>query len=53
MRQKLPPNLGLKLAAVWLIITGVVPIVNLSFAGLPIIMAALAIAAGVLILMER
>lgn len=48
-----PPNLGMKLAAVWLIITGLTGLINLSFAGLPVLMAALAIVAGVLIIAGR
>lgn len=53
MRRNVPPNLGLKLLAVWLIISGLTALVNLHFAGLPVIMAVLAIVAGVLIVMER
>lgn len=53
MTRKLPPNLGLKLAAVWLIATGLIGLVNLTFAGLSVIMLVLALVAGVLILVER
>ena len=41
------------LLAIWLIVTGLEGLVNFSFAGLSIIMAILAIAAGVLILLGR
>ena len=43
-------NLGMLLLGVWLILTGVIPLINLSFAGLGTMMAVLAIAAGALIL---
>ena len=53
MPRNWPPNLGMKLAAVWLIVTGLAGLINLSFAGLPIILSVLAIVAGVLIIAER
>lgn len=53
MRKRIPPGLGRKLLAVWLILMGVVPIVHLQFAGLDLIMAALAVLAGVFIFLER
>ena len=53
MKRKLPPNLGLKVAAVWLILTGLVGLLHLSFAGLGTILAVLALVAGVLILINR
>jgi hypothetical protein len=53
MARKLPPNLGLKLAAVWLIATGVIGVANVSVAGLAVVMSVLAIIAGVLIIIER
>jgi len=46
-------KLGLMLLSAWLIVTGLIVIIGLSFKGLPIIMAILAIAAGVLILMDK
>ena len=46
-------NLGMLLLAIWLILTGLIALLSFSFSGLPIIMAILAIAAGVLILLER
>jgi hypothetical protein len=46
-------NVGMLLLAVWLIVTGLIPLLNLSFSGLGIIMAILAIAAGALILVGR
>ena len=46
-------NIGLMLLAVWLILTGIVPLLNFSFTGLGAVMAVLAIAAGVLIAVGR
>jgi hypothetical protein len=46
-------NIGMLLLALWLIVTGLVPLLNLSFNGLPIVMAILAIAAGILIAVGR
>ena len=46
-------NLGLLLLGIWLILTGLLPFVNISFASMGSIMALLAIAAGVLILLGR
>jgi hypothetical protein len=41
------------LLAAWLILTGLIPLLNLSFSGLGMLMAILAIAAGVLIVVGR
>lgn len=46
-------NLGMLLLAIWLILDGLIGLLGLSFSGLPLIMAILAIAAGVLILIGR
>jgi hypothetical protein len=46
-------NLGMLLLSIWLILTGVIPLLNLSFSGLHTIMAILAIIAGLLILLGR
>lgn len=53
MAMKLTKNLGMLLLAIWLILGGLMPILNLSFSGAGTIMSVLAIAAGVLILMGR
>ena len=50
---RLTQNLGMLLLAIWLILTGLIPVLKLSIEGLPLIMALLAIAAGVLILIGR
>ena len=46
-------NLGMTLLAVWLVLHGLIELVDFSFNGLSTIMAILAIAAGVLILLGR
>ena len=46
-------NIGMLLLAIWLILSGVMPFLNLGFPGMGTIMAILAIAAGVLILIGR
>lgn len=51
--MKLTRNLGMLLLAAWLILTGVIPLLNLGFSGLGTLMAVLAIAAGVLIVLGR
>jgi hypothetical protein len=51
--MKLTRNIGMLLLALWLIVTGLIPLLNLSFSGLGTVMAILAIAAGVLILIGR
>jgi hypothetical protein len=51
--MKITRNLGMLLLAVWLIITGLVPLFNFSFSGLGTVMAILAIASGVLIVLGR
>lgn len=51
--MRLNRNLGLLLLAIWLILGGLMPLLNLSFSGAGTLMAILAIAAGVLILLGR
>lgn len=50
---RLTKNLGMLLLGIWLIISGLVPLLNLSFEGLGTLMAVLALAAGALILAGR
>jgi len=50
---KVTRNLGMLLLGVWLILTGLIPLLSLSFSGLGTLMAVLAIAAGALILVGR
>ena len=51
--MKVTRNVGMLLLAAWLVLTGLIPLLNLSFSGLSTIMAILAIAAVVLILVGR
>jgi len=52
-RPTMKRSIGLLLLAVWLIFTGLIPLLNFSFQGLGTVMAILAIAAGVLIVVGR
>jgi hypothetical protein len=51
--MKLTRNIGMLLLAAWLILSGLVPLLNLGFSGLGTAMAILAVAAGVLIIAGR
>ena len=51
--MRITKNLGMLLLAIWLIMTGLIPLLSLNFQGLSLIMGILAIAAGVLILLGR
>ena len=46
-------SLGMLLLAIWLILTGLPTFVTIDFSRLPQVMAGLAIAAGVLLLLNR
>jgi hypothetical protein len=51
--MKVTGNPGMLLLAIWLILTGLISLLNFSFDGLGVIMAALAVAAGVLLLISK
>jgi hypothetical protein len=51
--MKLIRNQGMLLLGFWLILTGLISLLNLSFSGLPVLMAILALAAGALIVVGR
>jgi hypothetical protein len=51
--MKVTRNLGMLLLAVWLALTGLIPLLNLGFSGLGTVMAILAIAAGIFIAVGR
>ena len=51
--MKLTKNLGMLLLSIWLILYGLIALLKFSFTGLDIIMAILAIAAGIFILIGR
>lgn len=46
-------NLGMLLLGIWLIATGLIPLLNVTFPVIGLVMATLAIAAGILILLRR
>ena len=51
--MRLSKDLGMLLLGIWLILTGLLPLLNIYFPSSGIILALLAIAAGVLIIMRR
>jgi hypothetical protein len=51
--MRMTKNLGMLLLGIWLIITGLIPLLNLGVSGLGTLMAVLAVAAGGLILVGR
>ena len=51
--MKFTKNLGMLLLAIWLIVTGLVRLLASASPGCRLIMAILAIAAGVLILLDK
>jgi hypothetical protein len=51
--MNLTKNIGMLLLSIWLILNGLIALLSFSFQGLFLIMAILAIAAGVLILLGR
>jgi hypothetical protein len=50
---KMTKSMGMILLGLWLILTGLIPVLKLNISGFPVIMEVLAIAAGVLILLGR
>lgn len=50
---KVTKSPGMLLLGIWLIVSGLIPLLNLSFSGLGTLMAIGALAAGVLILVGR
>lgn len=51
--MKMTKNVGMLLLGIWLVLTGIIPFLHLSFSGLGTLMAVLALAAGVAILIAR
>jgi len=51
--MKLASNTGMLVLSIWLILFGVLPLLNISFQGQGPILNLLAVAAGVLILMNK
>jgi hypothetical protein len=50
---RLPKNLGMILLGIWLIMTGLIPLLRFNFQGLSVVMAILAVVTGLLILFGR
>ena len=50
-RIRVTRSMGMLLLGIWLILTGLIPVLKLHFDGFPVIMEILAIVAGVLILL--
>ena len=53
MNLKLPKNFGILLLALWLILMGVLHLLNITFAARDTLLEILAIAAGVFLLLEH
>ena len=51
--MKVTGNIGMLLLAIWLILTGLIPLLKFGFSGLGTLMAILAVAAGLLIVIGR
>lgn len=51
--MKMTKSLGMLLLSIWLILTGLIPLLNLGFSGLGTVMAVLALTAGALILVGK
>jgi len=51
--MKLTKDLGMLLLGIWLILSGLLPLVDLGFSGQATLLAILAIAAGAAILLRR
>ena len=52
-RFRMTKNLGMICLGIWLIMTGLIPLLHLNFEGLSLFMAILAIVSGALILLGR
>ena len=53
MRMRVTKNLGMLLLGIWLILTGLLPLLHMGLGELSIVMELLAIVAGALILLVR
>jgi hypothetical protein len=51
--MKVTRNIGMLLLAIWLILGGLIPMLDFRFSGMGTVMAALAIVAGVLLIVNR
>ena len=46
-------NIGLLLLGVWLLLHGLISIINLHFSGLPVLMGVLAVVAGIMLIIRH
>jgi hypothetical protein len=53
MKMKLTKNFGMLLLGIWLIASGLIPLLNVRVSGLGTVLAIVAIAAGALIVVGR
>ncbi len=51
--MKIASNTGMLLLGMWLVLTGALPLLRISFQGEETILSALAVAAGIVILMNK
>ncbi len=51
--MKLTKNLGMLLLSAWLVLSGLIVLIDLSFSGLGTIMAVLSVGAGVLLFLGK
>jgi hypothetical protein len=51
--MKTSRNLGTMLLGIWLVLTGLIQLVHLHFSGLSLLMAVLALVAGLLVVVGR
>ena len=52
-KLRLPKNLGMILLGLWLIMTGLIPLLHFNFQGLSVVMAIFAVVTGAVILFGR
>jgi len=53
MKMKMNKNLGMMLLSIWLIVTGLLQVISIPIPSIDIILAILAIAAGVMIITKH
>ncbi len=51
--MRLTRNVGMLLLGIWLILTGLLPLLSINFTGSPTVLSVLAVVAGILILLGR
>jgi hypothetical protein len=53
LRARVAGSAGMLLLGVWLVLTGLLPLLNVSFPSADVVLAVLAIVAGILIILGR